>query len=99
MGFLDKMRKSATKAVDEHGDKISRGLDKAADAVDKKTKGKYSDQVQTGLDKSKEGLDQLDGKRDRDLGGPESQDNRPSGPTPRTGPKRPPEGGSSRPSS
>jgi len=101
MGFLDKLRKGATKAVDEHGDKISRGLDKAADAVDKKTKGKYSGQIRTGLGKTKEGLDRLDDKRDHDLGGgPASPGGRPSrdqppGETPRgeqrpgSGPARP----------
>jgi hypothetical protein len=98
MGFLDKLRKGATKAVDEHGDKISRGLDKAAGAVDKKTKGKYSDQIQTGLGKTKDGLDRLDDKRDNDLGGPASPDTKPPGTTPQSGPKQPPGSGSSRPS-
>ena len=92
MGFLDKLRKGATKAVDQHGDKISRGLDKAAGAVDKKTKGKYSGQIRTGLDKSKEGLDRLDNKRDNDLGGSGSRDTRP----PDSGPEQP-GSGSSRP--
>ena len=99
MGFFDKLRKGATKAVDQHGDKISRGLDKAADTVDKKTKGKYSDQIQTGVDKTKEGLDRLDDKRDRDLGGAASPDQRPPGRPPQSGPKQPPGSGPSRPSS
>ena len=104
MGFLDKLRKSATKAVDEHGDKISRGLDKAADAVDKKTKGKYSGQIETGLGKTKEGLDRLDDKRDHDLGGPASPDTQhpgsnPPGARPQPGRRQPPESGPSRPSS
>lgn len=101
MGFLDKLRKGATKAVDEHGDKISRGLDKAADAVDKKTKGKYSGQIRTGLGKTKEGLDRLDDKRDHDLGGgPESPGRRPSRDQPPGEPPRdeqPPGSGPARP--
>ena len=64
MGFLDKLKGRATKAVDEHGDKIAQGLDKAAAAVDKKTKGKYSDKIDTGRDKAKDALDKLDGKND-----------------------------------
>jgi MT0933-like antitoxin protein len=77
MGFLDKLRKGATKAVDQHGDKIARGLDKAAGPADKKTKGKYSGQIRGGVDRTKEGLDRLDDKRDNDLGGPSSPDDRP----------------------
>ena len=30
MGFLDKARKAATKAVDQHGDKISKAIDQGA---------------------------------------------------------------------
>ena len=30
MGFLDKLKKQATKAVDQHGDKVADGIDKAA---------------------------------------------------------------------
>jgi hypothetical protein len=86
MGFFDKLRKNATKAVDEHGDKISRGLDKAAETVDKKTKGKYSGQIDTGVGKAKEGLDRLDDKRDNDLGGPAAPETKPPG----NGSPRPP---------
>ena len=100
MGFFDKLRKGATKAVDQHGDKIARGLDKAADAADKKTKGKYSGQIRTGLGKTKEGLDRLDDKRDHDLGGPASPGSQqPGSQQPGSGPERPPGGGSSRPPS
>ncbi|MBA2465495.1 MAG: antitoxin [Nocardioidaceae bacterium] len=42
MGFLDKAKQQLTKAVDQHGDKIATGVDRAADAVDKKT-GKNDD--------------------------------------------------------
>jgi hypothetical protein len=30
MGFLDKAKAGLTKAVDQHGDKIAQGVDKAA---------------------------------------------------------------------
>ena len=68
MGFLDKLKKQATKAVDDHGDKVAQGIDKAAGVVDKKTKGKYTDKIETGRGKAKDALDKLDGKNDDDLG-------------------------------
>lgn len=41
MGIFDK----AKKAAEEHGDKIADGVDKATDAVDDKTGGKFSDHL------------------------------------------------------
>jgi hypothetical protein len=70
MGFLDKLRGRAKTAVDQHGDKIAGGIDKAAAMADQKTKGKYTDKIQQGTSKSKEALDKLDGKNDGDLGRP-----------------------------
>jgi hypothetical protein len=64
MGFLDKLRGHATRAVDQHGDKISRGIDQAAMAADKRTKGKYSRQILTGRSKAKQALDRLDDRKD-----------------------------------
>ena len=66
MGFLDNLRGKAQQAVDQHGDKIARGIDQAAAAADKRTKGKYSRHIGTGSSKAKEALDRLDGKRDGD---------------------------------
>ncbi len=67
MGFLDKLKVQAKdlkdKAVDtasKNSDKITTGLDKAGDFVDKKTQGKYSDKIATGKAKAKEGLDKLE---------------------------------------
>ena len=67
MSFLDKFRAKAKDAVDQHGDKISQGIDKAAKMADDKTKGKYSDKIDTAQQKSKEALDKLDGKQDGDV--------------------------------
>ena len=64
MGFLDDAKKKLEDAVDQHGDKIAEGLDKAAGVVDEKTGGKYSDKIEQGVAKAKEGLDKLDGKDD-----------------------------------
>jgi hypothetical protein len=76
MGFLDKLKGRAKTAVDQHGDKIAGGIDKAASMADKKTKGKYTDQIRQGTGKTKDALDKLDGKDDRDLGGPDARPTR-----------------------
>lgn len=60
MGFLDKFKGKAVDAVDKHGDKISGGLDKAGDMLDKRTKGKYTDKIQSGRAKVDEGMTKLD---------------------------------------
>lgn len=98
MSIFDKLRKNATKAVDQHGDKISRGLDKAAEAVDKRTGHKHSDKIRKGVTKAKEGMDRLDQKDDRDLGGPPPGSTPPGSTPPDSGPKRPPGTGSTPPS-
>jgi hypothetical protein len=70
MGFLDKIKGKAKLAVDQHGEKIASGIDKAAGLADKKTKGKYTDKIAGGSAKAKDALDKLDGKDDNDLGRP-----------------------------
>ena len=67
MSFLDKAKAKVTQAVDDHGDKIAGGIDKAASTADQKTKGKYSQHIGTGQAKAKEALDKLDGKKDGDI--------------------------------
>lgn len=69
MGFLDKLKGKATKAVDQHGDKIAKGIDRAADAADRRTGGKHGDKIAKGRTQAKSALDKLDGKSDGDLGG------------------------------
>jgi hypothetical protein len=64
MGFLDKAKQMLTGKVDEHGDQIAGGIDKAADVADEKTGGKYTDKIDTGAEKAKDGFDSLDGKND-----------------------------------
>jgi MT0933-like antitoxin protein len=64
MGFLDRFRRKTTDVVDDHGEKIGEGIDKAADVADDKTGGKYSQQIDSGADKAKDTLDSLDGKDD-----------------------------------
>ncbi|MBY8338753.1 antitoxin [Streptomyces spinosirectus] len=71
MGLLDNMKAKLSPAKDkvsglaqQHGDKIAHGLDRAAQVVDEKTKGKYSDQIQTGTGKAKGAMDRLAHKDD-----------------------------------
>lgn len=71
MGFLDKFKKKAPelreRAADlaaRHNDNIDAGIDKAADAANKATKGKYAGKLDAAADKAQEGVDKLaeDGK-------------------------------------
>ncbi|MCX4979215.1 antitoxin [Streptomyces sp. NBC_00620] len=66
MGLLDNLKAKLAPAKDkvsdlaqQHGDKVSHGLDKAAKVVDEKTKHKYSDRIQTGTGKAKGAMDRL----------------------------------------
>jgi hypothetical protein len=64
VGFFDKAKGKLTTAVDKHGDKIAGGIDKAADAANKKTGRKHGAKIDTGAAKAKDALDRLDGKND-----------------------------------
>ncbi|MCM2388420.1 antitoxin [Streptomyces albipurpureus] len=71
MGLLDNLKAKLAPAKDkvtdlaqQHGDKIEHGLDKAAKAVDSRTKGKYSGTIQSGTGKAKEALDRIAHKDD-----------------------------------
>jgi hypothetical protein len=64
MGFLDKAKDKLTKAVDQHGDKIAEGIDKAGKLVNDKTGGKHADKINQATGKARDALDSLDGKDD-----------------------------------
>lgn len=64
MGMFDNLRKMAEKAVDQHGDKIAQGIDKASAAAGKKTGGKHDDKIAKGASAAKDALDKLDGRND-----------------------------------
>ncbi|CAM5282295.1 antitoxin [Streptomyces griseomycini] len=71
MGLLDSLKTKLDPAkgkvshlAQQHGGKIQHGLDKAARAVDERTKGKYSDRIQTGTGKAKDAMDRLAHKND-----------------------------------
>ncbi|MER6344651.1 antitoxin [Streptomyces sp. NPDC001595] len=66
MGLIDNLKAKLGPAKDKvsglaqhHGDKITHGIDKAAKAVDERTKGKYSDKIHSGTGKAKHAMDRL----------------------------------------
>ena len=64
MGLLDDAKKKLGDAVDQHGGKISDGIDKAAKAVDDRTGGKHHDKIANATGRAKDALDKLDGRND-----------------------------------
>ena len=58
MSFLDKAKDLAGK----HTGQIKAGIDKAEDAVDKATQGKYSTQIDSAGDKAADYVETLDDK-------------------------------------
>ncbi|CAL9418415.1 antitoxin [Streptomyces pilosus] len=88
MGLLDNLKARIGPAKDkvsgfaqQHEDRIQHGLDKAAETVDKRTKGKYSDRIQSGTGKAKGAVDRFTHKDDAGPGG--------EGGTPPAGPPPP----------
>ena len=56
---LDKLKDKAADLVDEHGDKIKDGIDKAAGMADDKTGGQHTDKIGAVADKAKDVVDKL----------------------------------------
>ncbi|MFF8862886.1 antitoxin [Streptomyces sp. NPDC015139] len=66
MGLMDNVKAKLAPAKDkvsdlarQHGGKVQHGIDKAAKAVDERTKGKYSEKIHAGTDKAKDAMDRL----------------------------------------
>ena len=57
MGFMDKVKGM----LGQHGDKVDQGIDRAGDAVDDKTGGKYAGHVDKGQEAAKDQMDKLQG--------------------------------------
>ncbi|MES9521449.1 antitoxin [Streptomyces capoamus] len=92
MGLMDNVKAKLGPAKDkvsdlarQHGDKVQHGLDKAAKAVDDRTKHKYSDKIQAGTGKAKEAMDRLAQKS-----GPGAAPHEPTTPTRPAPPEGPP---------
>jgi hypothetical protein len=64
MSFMDKAKAALTDAVDQHGDKIAQGIDKAGSVVNEKTGGKHADKIDQATGKARDALDSLDGRND-----------------------------------
>ena len=64
MSFMDKAKAALTDAVDQHGDKIAQGIDKAGSVVNEKTGGKHTDKIDQATGKARDALDSLDGRND-----------------------------------
>jgi len=64
MGFLDKAKRSLTKAVDQHGDRIDKGVDQLGRTINARTGNKHADTVAKGKAQLRKGLNGLDGKND-----------------------------------
>ncbi|MEU8226316.1 antitoxin [Kribbella sp. NPDC048915] len=64
MGMFDNMKDKAGDVVDDHGDKVSEGLDKAGEFANEKTGGEHGDKITQGTDMAKDRLDSLDGQDD-----------------------------------
>lgn len=78
MGLLDNMKDKVSDLARQHGDKVQHGIDKAAKAVDERTKGKYSDKIHAGTGKAKEAMDRLAHKEET---GPDTAVTDPATPT------------------
>lgn len=81
MSFIDKLKKKAGDTVDQHGDKITEGIDKAGGAVSRATNGKYDDKIDKGVGKAKEGMDKLGPENE----GPQNEGPQNEGPKDGTG--------------
>jgi len=88
VGFLDDAKKKLGEAVNQHGDKINEGLDKAGQKIDERTGGKHAGTIRTGVGKAKEALAKADATRPQ--AGPGRDDlSATSTPVPPAGPSGP----------
>ena len=68
MGFLDKAKKSLTRAVDQHGDKIEQGADQLGRTINARTGNKHADKIQNARDTADKHLGRNDGDAEHDIG-------------------------------
>jgi MT0933-like antitoxin protein len=62
VGYLDQARKSLSKVVEQHGDKIERGADQLGRAINERTGNKHAGHVSRAREQLRRGLQSLDGK-------------------------------------
>jgi hypothetical protein len=56
---LKNLKDKVEDVAEEHGDKISAGLEKAGDLIDDRTGNKHSDKIDTAVDKAQEYVGKL----------------------------------------
>lgn len=56
---LKNLKDKVEDIAEDHGDKISAGLEKVGDFIDDKTDGKHSDKIDTAVDKAQDYLGKL----------------------------------------
>ncbi|MGW1997172.1 Rv0909 family putative TA system antitoxin [Embleya sp. NPDC001921] len=61
MGVFDNIKAKAEGLLGQHGDKVDKGVDKAAEVADRKTGGKHTDKIQGASGKAKEALGKAGG--------------------------------------
>ena len=89
MGFLDKLLGRSDQIKEkaaEHSDTIGQGVDKAGEAANKATGGRFEEQVGKVTDKAKDGVDQLGDQGGPDQGGSDQEGGSPEGSGPEGGP-------------
>lgn len=84
MGFADKARKALDDAKDQagrlaaqHGDKVGGVVDKAGDAVDRRTRGRYAGHVDKAQSAAKRATDKLAAQQRPRPGDPATPDHPP----------------------
>jgi hypothetical protein len=59
MSIFDKVKGKAADLARDHGEKVAKGLDKAADAANQRTGGQHADKIRDGAERAKRALDDL----------------------------------------
>lgn len=59
-GMGDEAKEKGEGLVDQHGEQVGEGLDKAGAFADEKTGGTHGEQIDSGVTKAKDGLDGQD---------------------------------------
>ena len=64
MSFLDKAKKTLTKAVDQHGDKIEKGADQLGRTINARTGNKHADKIEKGRAQLRKSMEGRNGRGD-----------------------------------
>lgn len=59
MSIFDKVKGKAADLARDHGEKVAKGVDKAADAANRRTGGQHADKIRDGAERAKRALDDL----------------------------------------